>query len=568
MLKHWPALRIPKRLPEKELQTRWFAEPLHYITFGPNTFQPNKTGNPSLSRYHQEMIFSYMRLKNAPWVLLYDVGPSISDLDTAVSAVKTLQSDFPSLSDAAQSTALAKSLPGINPYVLYMGYLERQQDPFTQLETETLTGFQDWLQSPLQPLSDNLESATYEMFEGDPVKYNLYEQAMFEAFSEWETLGKPTSSLKKDTLIVTVAGAGRGPLVTRALRASERSGVPIELWAVEKNQNAYVYLLRQNQRVWGGKVKIVKTDMREWRGPIAEGQSEPNYTKVDILITELLGSFGDNELSPECIDGIQRHIAKPHGLSIPESYTAWLSPVAHPKIHAHLKTVLPNDANAFETPWVVRLYQMDFVAQKVPQKPRFQQAWEFVHPVRGTVLDQWLEKEGRPPPRTLGGGAMNNSAGQNEHNARHCHLTFYCRPRGVVHGLGGYFESTLYSSQTNEGKELVELSILPDQIDRKSKDMVSWFPIFFPLKVTFLSFFPLLSNYTMILGRMADTNQQQPLYFPQDSEIEVSMWRQTDDTRVWYEWLVEAYTWVGPKMRVKVGASEMHSSRKVACLMQ
>jgi len=26
---------------------------------------------------------------------------------------------------------------------------------------------------------------------------------------------------------------------------------------------------------------------------------------VDILISELLGSFGDNELSPECLDGAQ-----------------------------------------------------------------------------------------------------------------------------------------------------------------------------------------------------------------------------------------------------------------------
>lgn len=429
-----------------------------------------------------------MRLKNAPWFILYDVGPSVSDIDTVSSASKTLQSDFPSLADAAHSTALAKSIPGANPYVMYMSHLERQQQPLTQLETDTLTGFQDWLQSPLQPLSDNLESSTYEMFEGDPVKYDLYEQAMFEAMSEWKTLGKPTSSLKQDTIVVTVAGAGRGPLVTRALRASEKSGVPIELWAVEKNQNAYVYLLRQNQNIWGGKVKIVKTDMREWRGPLKEGHTDV-YTKVDILVTELLGSFGDNELSPECLDGIQRHISRPHGISIPESYTAWLSPIATPKIHAHLKTVLPNDANAFETPWVVRLYQLDFVAQKVPQKPRFQQAWEFVHPVQGSLLDRSLEAEGKPPPRTLGGGAMNNSAGLNEHNARFCHLTFYCRPRGVIHGLAGYFESTLYTSQTNQGKELVELSILPDQIDRKSKDMVSWFPIFFPLKVC-NSFFP------------------------------------------------------------------------------
>lgn len=61
---------------------------------------------------------------------------------------------------------------------------------------------------------------------------------------------------------------------------------------------------------------------------------------------------------------------------------------------------------------------------------------------------------------------------------------------------------------------------------------------------------------------------QNPLYFPQDSELEVSIWRHTDDTRVWYEWVVEAYTSIGPNMRVKIGASELHSSKKVACLMQ
>jgi type II protein arginine methyltransferase len=45
------------------------------------------------------------------------------------------------------------------------------------------------------------------------------------------------------------------------------------------------------------------------------------------------------------------------------------------------------------------------------------------------------------------------------------------------------------------------------------------------------------------------------------------MWRQTNDREVWYEWLVEAYTWIGPNQRVKVGASELCSSRKVSCLM-
>jgi hypothetical protein len=36
-------------------------------------------------------------------------------------------------------------------------------------------------------------------------------------------------------------------------------------------------------------------------------------------VSELLGSFGDNELSPECLDGAQRFL-KPDGISIPSLY--------------------------------------------------------------------------------------------------------------------------------------------------------------------------------------------------------------------------------------------------------
>jgi hypothetical protein len=31
---------------------------------------------------------------------------------------------------------------------------------------------------------------------------------------------------------------------------------------------------------------------------------------VDILVSELLGSFGDNELSPECLDGAVRFLKR------------------------------------------------------------------------------------------------------------------------------------------------------------------------------------------------------------------------------------------------------------------
>ena len=48
--------------------------------------------------------------------------------------------------------------------------------------------------------------------------------------------------------------------------------------------------------------------------------------------------------------------------------------------------------------------------------------------------------------------------------------------------------------------------------------------------------------------------------------MEISMWRQTDDRGVWYEWLVEVFE-SGGKGKRRLGMSELHSSRKNACLM-
>ncbi|KAF4126365.1 type II protein arginine methyltransferase [Geosmithia morbida] len=539
------SLRLPKVMPEKTLQNRWFAEPLHYLTLWPEIFQKNASGFPSLSRHHQELIFNYMQLKAAPWLLLCDVGPDAKQKQTSQTGVQIeSQEHFPSLSQA-QAHANVKQQSGpaksSRDHLSYLQWLESQQPPLSDLEANTLMSFQDWLQSPLQPLADNLESATYEVFEADPVKYEQYEIACTEALSEWKKLGKPTS--KEGVVVMAVAGSGRGPLVTRALRAAESTGVAVEVWAVEKNPNAYVYLLNQNKSIWDGKVKVIKTDMRSWKGPVVSESAEtgPVYGKVDILISELLGSFGDNELSPECLDGIQHVMAKPHGISIPSSYTAHFSPISTPKLYADILSRSTVDSTAFDTPWVVRLFAMDFVTQKVPGHPRIQQAWEFVHPIpTGTIESIEARRSGGVVGG--GGGSMAGAAGANDHNSRFCHVTFVCRARGVTHGLAGYFESTLYESQLKEtAGEKVEISTHPERIDYKSKDMISWFPIFFPLK--------------------------KPLHFPADTELEVSMWRQTDDGKVWYEWLVEAWAWVGPTSRIRVASSDMCSSRRMACLM-
>lgn len=50
--------------------------------------------------------------------------------------------------------------------------------------------------------------------------------------------------------------------------------------------------------IWKDKVMVVSSDMRLWEAP----------EQADIIISELLGSFGDNELSPECLDGAQKFL--------------------------------------------------------------------------------------------------------------------------------------------------------------------------------------------------------------------------------------------------------------------
>lgn len=469
---------------------------------------------PILSKPHRDLISKYMRIRNPPWILLCDVGP-IPGLDDP-NAIIPRADGFMSPSAAYETeqfpvnTATAptehknskrwKSDP--TPHLSNIRYLQKKQPPRTILERFG-AGYQDYLQAPLQPLTDNLESITYEVFEKDPIKYELYEKAIAKALKDWVEQDKPASG-SSGRVVVAVVGAGRGPLVTRALKASEAVGVEIELWAVEKNPNAFVLLQRHNEEQWSNRVNLVESDMRSWKGPRRDSVAQPSaaisdpqqgsedqygaeetyhdpmgmsssstpmnplspvYTPIDILISELLGSFGDNELSPECLDGILPLLNTTHGISIPTSYTAFLTPIAAPKLHADIALRAINDPTAPNTPYVVMLHAIDFLSTSCwapkdldpPPVPFIFPAWTFSHGPSATI-----------PASSL-----------NVHNTRHARLQFRTRDRGVCHGLAGYFEAVLYPG--------VELSTNPLTMEAKSPGMMSWFPIFFPLKVRILS---------------------------------------------------------------------------------
>lgn len=67
---------------------------------------------------------------------------------------------------------------------------------------------------------------------------------------------------------------------------------------------------------------------------LSSGSAAPSRRRVQV--SELLGSFGDNELSPECLDGAAALCRPDHGVCIPRAYASYLAPLAAPGLHSAL----------------------------------------------------------------------------------------------------------------------------------------------------------------------------------------------------------------------------------------
>ena len=595
------ALSLPKLLPPVTIQSRWYSEPVRLLTLDASIFSKNQKGYPVLSKAHQALINRFVRHRVPPWFLLCNCGP-IPLVTNGTALNEMTATAFPTPAESS----LNPSLKYPTPQLSYMRNLQSKQPSLAPIDRFG-AGYQDFLQAPLQPLAVNLESVTYEVFEKDPVKYDWYEKAVARALHDWIEQGKPTSN-PDGRVVVAVVGAGRGPLVTRALRASEDVGVEVDMWALEKNPNAFVLLQRHNETIWNRRVNLVKSDMRTWRGPVRQANAnhisqiynkepegdvnpdplpppsntytgspetdstyllatathQPSFYKIDILISELLGSFADNELSPECLDGVQHLLNSTHGISIPASYTAFISPISAPKLYADINnTMLLSTPNAAEIPYVVMLNAIDHVSatdqptalvpspSSPPQFPPVQQQHKAHHrpqqptasvmplPPEPVILPTWSfhhPNHSLPAP---------SSTPTNAHNTRFSSTFFPVANRATIHGLAGYFESVLYPG--------VELSTNPLTMDAKSESMISWFPIYFPLKSA--------------------------LFVPDGGKLQVCMWRKTDQRKVWYEWQVDVYIHASTARgdakgkgsargkKIRIGGSELHSSEKEGCLM-
>lgn len=403
------ALDVSSTLPSANSLVRWFGEPVRAAILNTECFLTNARGYPCLSKRHQKLITGFF-------------NHSVQIVISGKPLHKVLRgSADPATLDNGDNVGCVQN-NSLRPYLEYVGYLYQKLDPLPEQERFEL-GYRDFLQSPLQPLMDNLEAQTYETFEKDTVKYTQYQRAISQALID----RVPDEKASVITTVLMVVGAGRGPLVRASLQAAEETGRKIKVYAVEKNPNAIVTLHSLVKlEGWENSVTIVSSDMRSWDAP----------QKADILVSELLGSFGDNELSPECLDGAQRFL-KEDGLSIPSSYTSFIQPVTTAKLYNDVKS--HKDLIHFETAYVVKLHS---VARLAPTQPVF----TFTHP----------------------------ECSPQRNNQRYKKLQFEIPSdmgSALVHGFAGYFDATLYKD--------VHLGIEPSVA---TPNMFSWFPIFFPLR--------------------------------------------------------------------------------------
>lgn len=356
--------------------------------------------------------------------------------------------------------------------------------------------YEDVPQIPLQPLGHHMDNSVYTTFEHDAPKYERYREAV-SLFIQTECAARRREGAR---FVVVVLGAGRGPLITEVLNAALDEDLSVDVIAIEKNPSAASFLnLRNATDAWWSTMKqmcdhtvhVVEGDGRHLssilqRYPVIV----PLMRQCGLVVSELLGSGGDNELSPECIEGFRRELCRlqQNGSttttlvpSIPQSYTLHVAALQSSHLvdqvtESSRRGVTPSPrvprqgdchSAVFHNPLVVHLSRALLLS-----KP--QEVWTFRHSVE----------------RTAGKVECGSEFERDKKVNLSLLSSIEC---GRVDFVSGFFSCTLYASEARdwgdessvvENKKVakerraVTLSTIPSEWTEK---MFSWFPLALPI---------------------------------------------------------------------------------------
>ncbi|CCE85544.1 Piso0_005149 [Millerozyma farinosa CBS 7064] len=195
---------------------------------------------------------------------------------------------------------------------------------------------------PLQPLRDDLDLNIYEVFEKDRTKYHMYKEAIAASLRD----------MKEKHIKVLIIGPGRGPLVDIVIDEVQQKGLSATLNAVEKNPKCIPLLEDKNKHKWHFKVNILHDDARKLK-----------HHHYDLIISELLGSFGCNELAPEILMPFQHSKST---VFIPQSFENFIRPIFFPEF-----TKL--DATSLERPYLAMPTSYDVMGE-------YEKVWKYNFP--------------------------------------------------------------------------------------------------------------------------------------------------------------------------------------------
>ncbi|PAV60873.1 hypothetical protein WR25_02284 [Diploscapter pachys] len=212
----------------------------------------------------------------------------------------------------------------------------------------------------------------------------------------------------------------------------------------------------------------------------------------DIVVSELLGSFGDNELSPECLDGVTSFL-KPTTINIPQSYTSYAVPIMSLIMHQSIRATgasyytrgIPGHGR--QGPVQLEDGTYDQMYPQGKHAANMDQVYVVFLKQHCRLNDPQLVFQ------------FDHPNFEEKSNERNIELKFPIDRPADVMGFAGYFSMVLYKD--------VILSTVPAT---HSKDMISWFPALLPLR--------------------------EFLRVQEGDELTFHIDRKVDDTGVWYEW--------------------------------
>lgn len=460
------SLALPRGKTLKHVVSRWLTEPVSCLLLSSSIFATNQYDYPVLHKFNQNLIMNFQKVNGSSQLKSNALVIILHGMEKYVNFIKG----------------------GELAYLEYVNYLLKKNDKLALTNSTSFTNNFRFnlpqLMNPLMPHSENLTNSVYSIFEKDSVKYDLYKQAFRQAIVDFMNQNK---QIKK--IVILVAGAGRGPLVEKTINILKEFNImnKVELIALEKNAQAFLYLQKKNFEYWNNFVTLINEDMRKWK----------SNDKVDICISELLGSFGCNELSPECLWNIEQNHSKPTTIFIPESYSSYIAPVTTPLLYQKLSQETFSENNYLESPWIIHDIPYDILSTRVNE------LWTFKHPL----------------------GTTTNAR---DTFSKSITTEFKIKHRGEIHGIVGFFTAQLYKD--------IAISILPDDtIVKKESDvkfekmnhtkgLTSWSPIIMPLR--------------------------EPLLITDDTEVSILCSRNLDTKKVWYEWSIESYIYLVVSQRL------------------